>query len=100
MDKLIAVQLARSDYPAARTVMLRALHLTHRAYPEGHPFLADRLDDLGRLYHSLGAYERADPIYERAADIRRRAFGRDTPLYALSLCNRAELAAATGDLAS
>jgi tetratricopeptide (TPR) repeat protein len=97
MDKLIAVQLARQDYPAARSLLLQVLHVTHRDYPEGHPFQADRLDDLGRLYHSMGAYERADPLYERAQDIRQRAFGADTPVYTLSLCNRAELAAAIGD---
>jgi CHAT domain-containing protein/tetratricopeptide (TPR) repeat protein len=100
LDKLIAVHLIRQDYPAARSLMLRVLHMTHRDYPEGHPFLADRLDDLGQLYHSMGAYARADPLYARAQDIRRRAFGTDTPLYTLSLCNRAELAAAIGDPAS
>jgi CHAT domain-containing protein/tetratricopeptide (TPR) repeat protein len=99
MDKLIAVQLARNDYTAARSIVLRAVNLTHRAFPDGHPFVADRLDDLGRLYHFMGAYERAEPLYERAEQIRRRIFGRDTPLYSLSLCNRAELAAATGNSA-
>ena len=99
LDKLIAFHLARQNYPAAHPLLLRALRVTHRDFPDGHPFLADRLDDLGRFYHAMDATTRADPLYERAQQIRRRAFGADTPLYTLSLGNLAELAAASGDYA-
>jgi CHAT domain-containing protein/tetratricopeptide (TPR) repeat protein len=75
--------------------MLEALRATFAAFPDGHPFLADRLDDLGRLYHSLGRFDWAEALYRRAGEIRERRFGRDTPLYALSLTNLGELYAAT-----
>ena len=97
IDKLIALHLARRDYPTARSLLLQALYMTQRDYPDDHPFLADRLDDLGRLYLWSGAPERSEVLFERSQEIRRRAFGADTPLYTLSLCNLAELYAARGD---
>jgi tetratricopeptide (TPR) repeat protein len=97
LDKLIALNLERQDYMSTLPLLLRALRITQRDFPDDHPFLADRLDDLGQIYLSLGVPERSGPLFERAQQIRRRAFGFDNPLYTLGLCNQAELSAATGN---
>jgi CHAT domain-containing protein/tetratricopeptide (TPR) repeat protein len=62
-----------------------------------HPFYADRLDDLGRHYHSRGDFSTAEGLYREAMRVRARSLGADTPLYSLSLDNLAELSVAAGD---
>jgi tetratricopeptide (TPR) repeat protein len=100
IDRLIALALGRRDFDAARRLVLRALRITHREYPEDHPFQADRLDDLGQLYLALGSPERSISAFERAEAIRKRAFGTASPFFALSRGNGAEVCAALGDHAT
>jgi CHAT domain-containing protein/tetratricopeptide (TPR) repeat protein len=95
VDGLINVMWARGKHAEREPFMLNAVGATFAAYPDGHPFLADRLDDLGRLYHTLGRFDWAEAVYERALEIRGRRFGKDTSLCALSLTNLGELHAAT-----
>jgi tetratricopeptide (TPR) repeat protein len=76
-DRLTALALERRDHLAARRLLLRALWETRRSYPESHPFVTDRFEDLGLFYKSIGAPELADCLFERAEQIRREAFGAD-----------------------
>jgi hypothetical protein len=41
--------------------------------------VADRFEDLGLFYQSIGAPQLADCLFERAEQIHRRAFGADHP---------------------
>jgi tetratricopeptide (TPR) repeat protein len=43
-------------------------------YPDGHPDLADSFNNLGAALHSLGAFDKALPCYERALALQRRLY--------------------------
>lgn len=62
------------------------------------PQLRARLMDVvGRVYMSLGVYERADDVLKRALEIRRETLGEEHLDVAASLNSRAELLAKKGD---
>ncbi len=58
----------------------------------GHPIgEADALMHLADLYSSLANYGKAEPLYIKARDIRKKVLGKQHPDYATSLCNLADL---------
>ena len=54
--------------------------------------VANMLSGLGMLYLRYGAFERAEPILQRALEVRQNVFGNDHPQTAQSLENLAALA--------
>jgi CHAT domain-containing protein/tetratricopeptide (TPR) repeat protein len=56
-----------------------------------HPDTATSLNNLADLYHSQGAYDKAEPLYLRALAIREKTLGPDHPKTATSLNNLALL---------
>ena len=58
---------------------------------ENHPDYATTLNNLAELYRNMGQYEKAEPLYSQALEIRKRVLGEGHPDYALSLNNLAEL---------
>jgi eukaryotic-like serine/threonine-protein kinase len=60
---------------------------------------AKLLDTIGKLYQSIGLYDRAQPRMEEALKIRRRALGNESLDVATSLKHLAELAYLKGDYA-
>ena len=66
-----------------------------KALGEEHPDYAASLNNLALLYHAMGAYGRAEPLYRQALEITKKALGEEHPDYALSLNNLAGLYQAT-----
>ncbi|MBV8213192.1 MAG: tetratricopeptide repeat protein, partial [Verrucomicrobia bacterium] len=56
-----------------------------------HPALATSFNNLAGLYHNLGRYAHAEPLYQRALAIREKALGSEHPDIANSLNNLALL---------
>lgn len=61
-----------------------------------HPYYADKLDEMGRHHLAEGDLSLARKCLQGSLEIRGRLFGRDTPHYALSLHNLAELTVVSG----
>src|SRR5262249_53846021 len=61
-----------------------------------HPYYADSLDNLARVYRDMGNYAAAEPLFRQAREIRRCALGEGHPDYADSLDNLAAVSIATG----
>ncbi|MCA9124864.1 MAG: CHAT domain-containing protein, partial [Planctomycetales bacterium] len=58
---------------------------------------ATSLNNLAALYHAMGDYSRAEPLYHQAMEIRKEVLGEKHPDYATSLNNQAVLYHAMGD---
>ncbi|MBK8491472.1 MAG: tetratricopeptide repeat protein [Saprospirales bacterium] len=56
-----------------------------------HPNYASSLSNLALLYHSMGGYEKAEPLFLEAIVIQEKALGKEHPGYANSLRNLAVL---------
>ena len=54
------------------------------------------LNNLAALYRAMGAYDRAEPLFRQALEIRKKALGEEHPDYATSLNNLAALYRAMG----
>ena len=64
---------------------------------EGQPEVQGRLLDLiGRVYQSLGKYDEAQPLLDRALQVRRTAFGTEHPSVAETLTHLGELSTLQG----
>lgn len=53
-----------------------------------HPEVAVSVNGLGELYYGQGDFERAEPLFRRALEIRERALGSDHRAVAESLRRR------------
>ena len=60
-------------------------------YGPNHPNLADSLSNLAILYNQNGAYDKAQPLYERALHIYEAVHGPDHPDVAHTLTDLAVL---------
>jgi CHAT domain-containing protein/Tfp pilus assembly protein PilF len=58
---------------------------------------ASSLNNMAGLYYDLGDYDRAEPMFQEALDIRRRTFGTNNLYYAISLNNLAALYQSRGE---
>ena len=56
-----------------------------RCWEPGHPSVANTLNNLALLYDSMGAYEKALPLYQRALGIREKVLGPEHPDVATTL---------------
>jgi CHAT domain-containing protein/tetratricopeptide (TPR) repeat protein len=85
------VEILRRAYPPAR-------------YPDGHPYLASSLNNLGYLLQARGELARAEPLYNDALAMRRKLYPPERypdghPALATSLNNLGQLLEARGELA-
>ena len=62
--------------------------------------VARAVDSLARLYKSIGAFARAEPLYRRSLEIREARLGKDSLEVAGSLHNLAALLMNKGDYAA
>jgi CHAT domain-containing protein/tetratricopeptide (TPR) repeat protein len=62
-----------------------------------HPKVAVVMTNLARLYHDMGDYTKAEPLYQQALDIRKKVLGDHHPDYASSLNNIGEIYHDMGD---
>jgi CHAT domain-containing protein len=70
-------------------------------FPQGHPYLAESLNNLGSTLEDLGDYDKAQPYYEQALAMRQRLYPRARfpqghPDLAISLSNLGYLLRVTG----
>jgi hypothetical protein len=75
---------------------VQARDLIRQHVGEDHPYYADSLDNLARVYRDMGNYATAEPLFRQALEIRRCALGEGHPDYADSLDNLAAVSIATG----
>ena len=55
------------------------------------------LNNLGNLYYKMGEYEKAEPLFQQALDIRKEVLGENHPDYAASLKSLEDLKKAMGE---
>ena len=60
----------------AESFFTRALEMREAVLPPEHPDLAQSLNNLAALYHDRRQYERAEPLYQRALQLRLKVRGR------------------------
>ena len=92
----MARTLAR--YPDAKRWLERLLAIQQEKNPNSID-LAYVQHDLAWLYHDMGEYAKAEPLYQRSLTIREKALGKDHPLVAATLNNLAGLYRAQGEYA-
>jgi CHAT domain-containing protein len=71
-----------------------AVAIYQKALGPTHPDFATAVNNLAALYHTMGSYERAEPLFQHALMIREKALGPEHPDVAASLINLASVAAA------
>jgi CHAT domain-containing protein len=64
---------------------------------ENHPVYSSSLNDLAALYYKMGDYTKAEPLFQKALEIRRKALGENHPDYAHALSYLAPLYYEMGD---
>lgn len=69
MTQRARTDLARGDYAAAAAGFEAALELRRRRLPDGHPDLAEGLNNLGSIYGYVGRYAEAEPLLRQAVAI-------------------------------
>lgn len=90
LGALGAVRLEQGDFKAAEANYKRAVDLKRRTSPN-LPSLAAALNNLALLYTQIGDLQRAEPLYEEALSIHRKALGEVHPRTSTSLNNLALL---------
>jgi hypothetical protein len=78
-------------FSEAVTKAKQSRDLRKQVLGETHSTYATSLYNLAALYHKMGAYARAEPLYLQSRDIRKQALGETHPDYATSLNNLALL---------
>lgn len=51
---------------------MRSLEIRERVFSPDHPDVAQSLNNLAALYNDRKLYDKAEPLYERALDIRKK----------------------------
>jgi CHAT domain-containing protein len=77
----------------------QALALRKDLLGEKHPAYATSLNNLATLYHRMGDYAKAEPLYQQTLALYKEVLGEKHPAYARSLNNLASLYKDTGDYA-
>jgi hypothetical protein len=78
-------------YPEAEGLLKGAFEIQEKLLGSEHPEVAQRLNNLGALYHSVGGYEKAEALYQWALEIDEASLGPDHPNVATYLENYAAL---------
>ena len=69
-----------STYRAAESLLKRSLEMREATLGSDHPDIAQSLNNLAALYNDRKQYDKAEPLYERALQIRLKV------IYWHSLC--------------
>jgi tetratricopeptide (TPR) repeat protein/transcriptional regulator with XRE-family HTH domain len=89
---------ARAQFGLARPLLERALAVRERVLGDGHPDVAESLNNLAGLSSHTGDLAGALRLYERALAMRERAMGPDHPATATSLNDMAVILHRQGEL--
>ena len=90
---------ARGNVITARELLDQGAEKAVRELKDQPVVQAKLLDTIGQLYQSIGLYDRAQPLVEEALNLRRQAFGNESPDVATSLNHLGEVASLKGDYA-
>jgi tetratricopeptide (TPR) repeat protein/tRNA A-37 threonylcarbamoyl transferase component Bud32 len=91
LDTIGAVYLAQAKFKDALRVLEDSRAIRERTSDVNPLDEAANLHNLGRLAHYLGQYDKADPLYRKALDIRRERLGAHDQLVADTMLNLAWL---------
>ncbi len=91
IDQLATMYFAMGRYTEAESLLNEALQLRRASLPDGHPDIAQSLNNLAGLYYSQGRFAEAEPLYNEALQIDRAALPEGHPGIATDLNNLAEL---------
>ncbi len=83
-------------YKEAEGLLKGAFEIQEKLLGSEHPEVAQRLNNLGALYHAIGGYEKAEALYQWALEIDEASLGPDHPNVATYLENYAGLLRETG----
>lgn len=95
----VTMLIQQGRYADAIPIAQKAADLVEKTLGPDHPNLAFCLNNLAKLYRSLGDYARAEPLYQRSIAINEKALGPDDPNVAAGLNNLAMLYVNKGDYA-
>jgi tetratricopeptide (TPR) repeat protein/tRNA A-37 threonylcarbamoyl transferase component Bud32 len=90
---------ARGGAITARELLDQGAEKVVRELKDQPVVQAKLLDTIGRLYQSIGLYDREKPLLEEALKLRRQALGDEHPDVATSLDHLGEVASLKGDFA-
>jgi Tfp pilus assembly protein PilF len=83
-------------YKEAERLLKGAFEIQEKLLGSEHPEVAQRLNNLGALYHAIGGYEKAEALYQWALEIDEASLGPHHPNVATYLENYAGLLRDTG----
>jgi Tfp pilus assembly protein PilF len=83
-------------YKEAERLLKGAFEIQEKLLGSEHPEVAQRLNNLGALYHAIGGYEKAEALYQWALEIDEASLGPHHPNVATYLENYAGLLRETG----
>ena len=66
-------------FAEAEPLYQEALAVYRHALPEGHPDIAQSLNNLAGLYYGQGRFAEAEPLFQEAVGILQQALGDDHP---------------------
>jgi CHAT domain-containing protein/tetratricopeptide (TPR) repeat protein len=87
------------EYVKAEALLQQAVQIRRKTLRERDPQYAQSVDNLARLYCSMGEYAKAERLYLEALAVRKAAFGEEHRDYAASLHNLASLYLSIGKYA-
>jgi tetratricopeptide (TPR) repeat protein len=92
MNNLAGILYNQKRYKDAEPYCVRVLVTYEGIYGPDHADVGMAANNLAMLYHSIGEFERAAELYQRAIHIRTRALGVDDPVVITLYQNYANLA--------
>jgi serine/threonine-protein kinase len=87
LNLLARVQLHLGRFESARLLAEEGLAERRRLHGEGHPDVAESLDNLATVQQSMGEYDRSEALFRQALSIRVAAFGHESTLVAETMNN-------------
>jgi len=76
--------------------VIRSLAIREKSLGKEHPYVAESLNSLARIYRLQAKYAEAEPLVIRSLAIREKVLGKEHPVVADSLYNLSELYKAQG----
>jgi tetratricopeptide (TPR) repeat protein len=95
--EMTVVHVVEPRHGLPNGVEAEAMEITKNVLGENHPDYATSLNNLAELYHTMGDYSKAEPLYQKALEITKNVLGENHPDYATSLNNLAMLYKNMGD---
>jgi tetratricopeptide (TPR) repeat protein len=90
-DLAMTIEEARADYTEAKTYLREALEIRRRVLDDGHPRIAQSVNNLAMAHYRAGEFAEAEPLFREALERNRAIFGSVHPEVSATLNNLALL---------